>query len=84
MRIDLYTKIVLTAIALCLVYLCVGRSEVVPAVEAQVSDRSQPTRVVISGWVDAEGRERQLPKSVVSAPGPRPLPVLVVEGVTAK
>ena len=46
MRIDLYTKAVLTVIAGCLVYLCVGRPSVLPQAHAQ----AQPSRVVIAGW----------------------------------
>jgi hypothetical protein len=46
MRIDLYTKTILTVIAACMVYLCFGRPPAVPAVQAQ----TQPTRVVIAGW----------------------------------
>ena len=46
MTIDLYTKTVLTVIAACLVYLCLGRPAVVPAAQAQ----DQPSRVVIAGW----------------------------------
>jgi hypothetical protein len=46
MRIDLYTKTVLTVIAICLVYLCLGKPSVMSSVQAQ----TQPSRVVIAGW----------------------------------
>jgi hypothetical protein len=45
MKIDMYTKAILTVIAICLVWIALGRS-VMPAAEAQ--DRA--SRVVIVGW----------------------------------
>jgi hypothetical protein len=45
MNIDLYTKTVLTVIAACLVYLCLGRPAVMSPIEAQ----APPNRVIIAG-----------------------------------
>jgi hypothetical protein len=68
MRIDLYTKCVLTVIAACLVWMCV--SGVTPAAYAQAA-RPQPTPVVI---VDFKGQPLQtLPVSVLN----RAIPVVV-------
>jgi len=83
MRIDLYTKAVLTVIALCLVYLCVDRPSVASTVQAQSQEgqfqRQLLQRVVIAGWLDSEGQERRLPGDVPSTvKGPRPLPVFSV------
>lgn len=47
MRVDAYTRIVLTVIAACLVWIAASGRSVVPALEAQ--DRTA-TRVVIVGW----------------------------------
>ena len=46
MTTDLYTKSVLTVIALCLVYLCLGKPPVMASAQAQ----DKPSRVVITGW----------------------------------
>ena len=70
MRIDLYTKVMLTIIAACLVYLSLGGRAVIPVARAE----SDGSRVLITGWVDADGRVQRLP----SAPSPGralPLPV---------
>jgi hypothetical protein len=80
MRIDLYTKAVLTIIALCLVYLCIDRASPGSLVQAQSQEgqfqRQLLQRVVIAGWLDSEGRERRLPANIPNnATGPRPLPV---------
>jgi hypothetical protein len=70
MTIDLYTKSVLTVIAACLVYLCLGGPSLLTPVEAQIQT---PMEVVISGW--KYGREpgtstlthdRGLPVTVVN------------------
>lgn len=52
MRIDFYTKAVLTIIAVALVWIAAGGASVLPVVDAQ--DRT-PTRVVIVGW--EQGRQ---------------------------
>jgi hypothetical protein len=46
MKIDIYTKGVLTVIAACLVYLCLGKPAFVSTAHAQ----GQQTHVVIDGW----------------------------------
>ncbi len=56
MKVDLYTKGVLTVIAACLLWLTFDGSRLLPAVQAQ---QSQANRVVLSGWVDSSGVERQ-------------------------
>jgi hypothetical protein len=78
MRIDLYTKTVLTVIALCLVYLCIDRASVNATVQAQEGQfqRTLLQRVVIAGWLDGEGRERRLPSTLNGSTGPMPLPVI--------
>jgi hypothetical protein len=58
MRIDAYTKLVLTIIAIALVWIAAGRPNLVPAAEAQ--DRT-PTRVVVVGWEDGAAGSRSLP-----------------------
>lgn len=58
MRVDPYTKIVLTIIAAALVWHTIDRTAV-PVVEAQ--DRPV-SRVVIVGWEDIDGRAYPLPK----------------------
>ena len=65
MKADLYTKVVLTVIAACLVWLSIGGPSLVTPVEAQ----GTPNRVVLSGWIDEAGMLRSL------SPG---LPVKVV------
>ena len=66
MRIDTYTKAVLTIIAVALVWIAAGGTNVVPAVEAQ--DRT-PTRVVIVGWEQGgSGAARALPLPVREQP----------------
>ena len=68
MQIDLYTKAVLTIIASCLVYLCLGTPPVLPAAEAQ----GPISRVVIVGWQDGNSANT---RSLVSSP----LPVILRE-----
>lgn len=46
---DLYTKTVLTVIAASLVYICLGRPDVIPSAEAQNSV-GPAQEVVIVGW----------------------------------
>jgi hypothetical protein len=59
MRIDAYTKIVLTIIAIALVWIAADGPSLVPAAEAQ--DRT-PTRVVVVGWEEGgSARSRSLP-----------------------
>ena len=49
MRIDFYTRAVLTVIALCLIWIALGGPSLMPAVVAQQA-QSGPTRVVIVGY----------------------------------
>jgi hypothetical protein len=46
LRTDLYTKAVLTIIAVCLVWLCLGGPSLMTPAQAQTA----PTEVVIVGW----------------------------------
>ena len=77
MSLDRYTKVVLTVIAACLVWLSVGGPSLITPLEAQVGDR-----VIISGWVDASGETRRLPLAYYDDDSPaarglaRPLPIL--------
>ena len=57
MRVDLYTKVVLTVIAMCLVWLCLDRSQVSPVAHAQ----NEYQRMVIVGWQTANGEYVNFP-----------------------
>jgi hypothetical protein len=57
MRIDLYTKVMLTIIAACLAYLSVGGRSLIADARAE----SEASRVLIAGWIDAEGHVQRLP-----------------------
>jgi hypothetical protein len=46
MKTDTYTRIVLTVIAVCLVWIAIGGPALIPRVEAQ----SSPQSVIIAGW----------------------------------
>jgi hypothetical protein len=59
MRIDFYTKAVLTIIAGALVWLCVAATPLGTPVTAQGTPAL--THVVIGGWVDASGTQHRLP-----------------------
>ena len=61
MTVDRYTKVVLTVIAVCLVWLSVGGPSLITPVRAQ-----DDTRVLLRGWVDDTGR-------AISFPAPTPL-----------
>lgn len=65
MRTDFYTKAVLTIIAVCLVWLCLDRSRLLPTVSAQATNQ-----VFLAGWVADDGALRKFP----SAGQPRELP----------
>jgi hypothetical protein len=60
MAVDRYTKVVLTVIAVCLVWLSFGGSPATP-VSAQSGER-----VLLAGWVDEKG-------NIVSFPAPSPV-----------
>jgi hypothetical protein len=56
MRIDLYTRMVLTVIALCLVWLSLSG----PSLLTPLSAQSGYERVIIAGWLDNAGVEHPL------------------------
>ena len=56
MAVDRYTKLVLTVIAVCLVWLSVGGPSLMTPVNAQAGDR-----VFLAGWVDEKGMVLQFP-----------------------
>ena len=58
MTTDRYTRVVLTVIAVCLVWLSLGGPSLVTPVAAQ--KHSGFENVVIAGWVDTAGVEHQL------------------------
>jgi len=68
MRTDTYTKVMLTIIAACLVYLCLGRPAVFPTAQAQAPQ----THVVLDGW--SYGTDNRVLQPIES----NPLPVRVV------
>ena len=55
MAVDRYTKVVLTVIAVCLVWLSIGGSSLITPVRAQ--DKQQ---VILAGWISQDGKVRQL------------------------
>jgi hypothetical protein len=58
MAVDRYTKLVLTVIAVCLVWLSVGGPSLLTPVSAQQGDR-----VFLAGWIDDEGRVISFPQA---------------------
>jgi hypothetical protein len=71
MRIDRYTKVVLTIIAACLFWLSLGGPGLLPAAHAQ----STTTHVLIAGWVDDKGKVHSVSTPTEGIMG---LPVAVV------
>jgi hypothetical protein len=59
MRVDIYTKAILTIIAVCLLWLCLRGTTVIPVAEAQTSSATQ--KVHVAGWIDANGEVHLLP-----------------------
>jgi hypothetical protein len=59
MRIDDYTKFVLTVIAVCLVWLSLGGPSRFTVAQAQMAGTTGE-RVLISGWVDGSGKVHTL------------------------
>ena len=57
MSVDRYTKLMLTVIAVCLAWLSVGG----PSLTTPVSAQPTSDRVILAGWVDANGNVRSLP-----------------------
>jgi len=74
MATDRYTKTVLTVIALCLLYLCLGRPGIAPVASAQ-TPTSGYSRVVVYGWLDEHGKEWRLPPTSPKSTNAAPLPV---------
>lgn len=70
MAVDRYTKLVLTVIAVCLVWLSVGGPAVMTPVNAQADQR-----VIIAGWADGDGKVRQIYPAIGS--GAQALPVWI-------
>ena len=71
MAVDRYTKLLLTVIAACLVWMTIGGSYFEKPVVAQSSDR-----VILAGWVDEQGAVRPFPAVFRGdTPGSRPLPI---------
>ncbi len=61
MRPDLYTKAVLTIIAVCLVWISLGGPSLLAPISAQQQNRTSGyERVLIAGWIDNGGKEHQL------------------------
>lgn len=56
MSLDRYTKVVLTLILACLVWISVGGPSLIAPVQAQSENR-----VLIAGWIDQDGNLRTLP-----------------------
>ena len=69
MTVDRYTKLVLTVIAVCLVWIAAGG----PSFTTPVSAQDAPQRVIVAGWADPTGVVR--PFGVTS--GTSGLPVWV-------
>jgi len=70
MAVDRYTKMILTVIALCVVWLSLGGPSLVTPVNAQND------RVYLAGWIDERGAFRPfplVPESGTPQPG-KPVP----------
>jgi hypothetical protein len=57
MSVDRYTKVILTVIALCLVWLSLGGPSLITPVEAQADG------VLLRGWIDESGAVLAFPKA---------------------
>jgi len=55
MAVDRYTKVILTVIALCLVWLSAGGPSLITPVRAQ-----DHQRVILAGWIGHDGKLREL------------------------
>ena len=65
MRTDLYTKVMLTVIAMCLVWMSLEGPSLLTPVSAQQQNRTSGyERVLIAGWIDYAGKEHQLNSTV--------------------
>ena len=76
MTVDRYTKVVLTVIALCLVWIALGGPSVITPVSAQND------RVYLAGWIEEGGAFRPFPRMPAAGKPeagkpvpPAPLPV---------
>ena len=81
MRIDFYTKFVLTVIALCLIWLSVGGPAILPGAIAQESGLGE--RIVITGWEDEKGQVTRFSRTTDASGRPMDkggLPVAIVYG----
>lgn len=81
MRVDVYTKFLLTVIAACLMRLSLGGSALLPIAHAQTERTavSGYNRVVIAGWLDNKGHEHPFVGITAGDPG---IPVAVVSDPT--
>ena len=61
MTVDRYTKVVLTVIAVCLVWIAFGGQSVTTPVSAQVGER-----VILAGWVDQRGSFQAFPAPIAN------------------
>jgi hypothetical protein len=68
--VDRYTKLVLTVIAVCLVWIALGGPSLVTPVEAQAGDR-----VIIAGWIDEKGAFKSLPSPPTMMIGGKSVPM---------
>jgi hypothetical protein len=59
MTVDRYTKLVLTVIAVCLLWIAFGGRSMITPVEAQQQDGDN--RVILAAWIDANGNVRPFP-----------------------
>lgn len=57
MKVDLYTKIVLTVIAVCLILLCWGKLDFVPQVDAQIESEKVDRYRLFRGRYQHTGKE---------------------------
>ncbi len=64
MRTDTYTKVMLTVIAACLIYIALGRPAMLPVAQAQ----NEPAHVILAGW-------SQSTAGAAMSLGSQPLPV---------
>ena len=67
--VDRYTKLVLTVIAICLVWIALGGPSLITPVEAQAGDR-----VILAGWIDQAGAFKSFPSPPGSMIGGKLVP----------
>ena len=75
MRIDFYTRFVLTVIAACLLWLSFGGTAILTVAQAQSREIGTETRVLIAGWVDSTGKVHGIQANL--APGNPGIPVAI-------